>query len=182
MAGGLPPESTRERIEVRYPWLPQELRADCALLVGCFEALSTKDVERAIALWHDDGEYHSAFAAAEGGVPYQGKGGLRKYFANVFELFEEWQLRPTNFVGSDGRILALCEFRFAGRGSAVQMSQEIGTVWIVDDGLIRRGFGYLTLDAAIDGMAALCGRQRAEIEVLVSVAEHARASHQEGRP
>jgi hypothetical protein len=68
-------------------------------------------------------------------------------------------------------------FEFSGHGSHVTMKQPIGTTWILRDGLIRRGFGFLNVDHAVDSMAAQCGRDRAEIEALIDEAERARASH-----
>src|SRR5204863_5463962 len=120
---------------------------------------------------HDDGEYRSAFAPAEGGSAYVGRAGVRKYFSTIFDLFDVWNVTPTNFIASDDRILALCMFTSSGRGSHITMEQPIGTVWMLRDGLIRRGFGFLNVDDAIDSMAAQCARERAEIESLVDKSE-----------
>ena len=109
---------------------------------------------------------------------YVGHGGLRKYFNAVFELFDVWRVTRTNFIASDDRILVLCMFEFSGQGSHVTMKQPIGTIWILRDGLIRRGFGFLNVDDAVDSMAAQCGRDRAEIESLIDEAERARAAHE----
>src|SRR3954447_19418709 len=169
--------SMLQRVDEGFPWLPAEIREDCALIWRLFERLSAHDVEGGVALFHQDGEYRSAFAPAEGGSAYVGHPGLRKYFSTVFELFEVWSVTPTNFIASDDRILALCMFASSGRGSHLTMDQPIGTIWMLRDGLIRRGFGFLNVNDAVDSMAAQCGRERAEIESLVDEAERARVSH-----
>jgi ketosteroid isomerase-like protein len=169
-----------QRVEEAFPWLPGEIREDCAVIWRVFEVLSAKDLESGLLLFHDDGEYRSAFAAAEGGSAYTGHAGIRKYFSTVFELFDVWSVTPTNFIASDDRIMALCMFEASGHGSHVTMTQPIGTIWILRDGLISRGFGFLNVNDAVDSMAAQCGRDRAEIETLVDEAERARASHRSG--
>jgi ketosteroid isomerase-like protein len=167
-----------QRVDEVFPWLPGEIREDCAIIWRLFEVLSAKDVESGLPLFHHDCEYRSAFAPAEGGAAYTGHGGLRKYFNAVFELFDVWRVTPTNFIASDDRIMVLCMFELSGQGSHVTMKQPIGTIWILRDGLIRRGFGFLNVDDAVDSMAAQCGRDRAEIESLVGEAERARASRE----
>jgi ketosteroid isomerase-like protein len=169
-----------QRVDEGFPWLPGEIREDCAVIWRLFESLSAKDVEGGVALFDRDCEYRSAFAPAEGGAGYSGHAGLRKYFNTVFELFDVWSVTPRNFIVSDDRIMALCMFAAAGRGSQITMEQPIGTVWVLRDGLIRRGFGFLNVDDAVESMAAQCGRDRAEIESLVDQAERARTSSQSG--
>ena len=167
-----------QRVDQAFPWLPDEIREDCAVIWRVLEALSAKDLESGLLLFQHDCEYRSAFAPAEGGATYTGHAGLRKYFNTVFELFDVWGVMPTNFIGSDDRIMVLCMFEVSGHGSHVTMKQPIGTIWILRDGLIMRGFGFLNVNDAVDSMAAQCGRDRAEIEYLIDDAERARASHE----
>jgi ketosteroid isomerase-like protein len=169
-----------QRVDEVFSWLPGEIREDCAVIWRLLERLSAKDVESGLALFHHDGEYRSAFTPAEGGGAYAGRAGLRKYFNTVFELFDVWSVTPTNFIASDDRIMALCMFATSGHGSHMEMEQPIGTIWILRDGLITRGFGFLNVNDAVDSMAAQCGRERAEIESLIHEAERARASRQSG--
>jgi ketosteroid isomerase-like protein len=168
--------SMLQRVDEAFPWLPGEIRGDCAVICRLFQGLSAKDLESSLALFHHDCEYRSAFAPAEGGSVYVGHAGIRKYFKTVFELFDAWNLTATNFIASDDRIMALCMFKTSGHGSHLTMEQPIGTIWIVRDGLIWRGSGFLNGDDAVDSMAAQCGRDRAEIESLVDEAERSRAS------
>ena len=88
---------------------------------------------------------------------------------------------PTNFIGSDDRIMVLGTFEFSGHGSHVTMKQPIGTIWMLRDGLITRGFGFFNVNEAVDSMAAQCGRDRTEIESLIDEAERARALSEPGR-
>jgi ketosteroid isomerase-like protein len=167
-----------QRVDEAFPWLAGEIREDCAVIWRVFEALSAKDLESGLSFFQHDCEYRSAFAPAEGGGAHTGRDGLRKYFNAVFELFDVWSVAPTNFIASDDRILVLATFEFSGHGSHVTMKQPIGTIWMLQDGLITRGFGFLNVTDAVDSMAALCGRDRTAIESLIDEAERARASHQ----
>jgi ketosteroid isomerase-like protein len=175
--GRLLKSSKLQRVDEAFPWLPGEIREDCAVICRLFRSLSAKDLESGLAVFHHDCEYRSAFAPAEGGSAYVGHAGVRKYFKTVFELFDAWNLTATNFIASDDRIMALCMFKTSGHGSHLTMEQPIGTIWIVQDGLISRGFGFLNVDDAVDSMAAQCGRDRTEIESLVHEAERARDSY-----
>jgi ketosteroid isomerase-like protein len=176
--GRLLKSSMLQRVDEAFPWLPGEIREDCAVICRLFESLSAKDIESGLPLFHQDCEYWSAFAPAEGGAVYTGHAGLRKYFNTVFELFDAWSVTPTNFVASDDRIMALCMFEASGHGSHITMQQPIGTIWVLRDGIVKRGFGFLNVNDAIDSMAAQCGRDRAEIEVLINEADRAIASHE----
>jgi ketosteroid isomerase-like protein len=167
-----------QRLDEAFPCLAGEIREDCAVLWRVFEALSAKDIERGLPLFHPECEYRSAFAPAEGGGTYAGHDGLRKYFNSVFELFNVWRVTPTNFIASDDRILVLSMFEFSGAGSHVTMEQPIGTIWVLQDGLIKRGFGFLNVTDAVDSMAAQCGRDQADVESLIDKAERARAAHE----
>ena len=169
-----------QRVDDAFPWLPGEIREDCAVIWRVFEALSAKDLESGSSFFQHDCEYRSAFAPAEGGGAHMGRDGLRRYFNAVFELFDVWSVAPTNFIASDDRIMVLSTFEFSGHGSHVTMKQPIGTIWIVRDGLITRGFGFLNVNDALDSMAAQSGRDRAEIEALVDESERARAFHESG--
>jgi ketosteroid isomerase-like protein len=169
--------SKLQRVDEAFPWLSGDVREECAVIWRVFEALSAKDLESGLALFDHACEYRSAFAPAEGGADYTGRDGLRKYFSTVFELFDVWHVTPTNFIASDDRIMALCMFEFSGQGSHVTMKQPIGTIWILRGRLIRRGFGFLNVNDAVDSMAAQCGRDRVEIESLIDEAERARAAH-----
>jgi ketosteroid isomerase-like protein len=171
-----------QRVDEAFPWLAGEIREDCAVIWRLFEALSAKDLESGLSLFHHDCEYRSAFAPAEGGAAYTGHQGLRRYFNAVFELFDVWRVTPTNFIASDDRIMVLSMFEFSGQGSHLTMKQPIGTIWILRGGLIKRGFGFLDVNDALDSMAAQCGRDRAEIESLVDEAERVRASHESEGP
>jgi ketosteroid isomerase-like protein len=169
------------RVDEAFPWLPSEIREDCAIIWRVFEVLSAKDIESGLPHFDEDCEYRSAFAPAEGGAAYAGHAGLTKYFNTIFELFDVWCVTPTNFIASDDRIMVLSMFEISGRDSHITMRQPIGTIWILRDGLITRGFGFLNVTDAVDSMAAQCGRDRTEIESLVHEAERARASHEGGR-
>jgi len=172
--------SMLQRVDDAFPWLPGEIREDCAVIWRVFEALSAKDLESGLSFFQYDCEYRSAFAPAEGGTAHTGRDGLRKYFNAVFELFDVWSVAPTNFIASDDRIMVLSTFEFSGHGSHVTMKQPIGTIWMLRDALITRGFGFLNVNDAVDSMAAQCGRDRIEIESLVDEAERARVSHEGG--
>jgi ketosteroid isomerase-like protein len=63
--------------------------------------------------------------------------GREGYLANVErigEMFSEMQFNVTELIPLGDRILALLHIRLKGRGSGVELEQDIGHLWTMRDG------------------------------------------------
>ena len=96
-----------------------ELRA--AVVAG-YEAMSSGDPERMIALCDPQVAFQSRITAVEE-VTYRGPEGVRRFFARLREVFEWFEVEPTEIEGEDGRAVAVAYFRARGRGSGAEVEQ-----------------------------------------------------------
>ena len=111
-----------------------------------FEALERRDLDEAMAVLeeiaHADCEHTSVIGTGVEGRTYRGYDGVRGWFADLLESFDvRYVDRDFRVLGED-RVLLLCTNKLRGRGSGAEVSREIGVVWWIEDGLIRRGRSY----------------------------------------
>jgi hypothetical protein len=89
-------------------------------------------------LTHPEAEWAPLVTAVEGQV-YRGRDGARTFFRDFHEAFTVHYADPEfRRVGSDD-VLMLCCMELRGRGSGVDVSQEIGVIFEFEEGLVRRG-------------------------------------------
>jgi uncharacterized protein len=127
---------------------------DIEVVREVFEAFAVRDIEGVIALADPD----VVFTAVTGGVlgraePYRGHEGLREYFRDVAEVWDELVLKPREFrqVGDS----VLVTGRVSARSPARVVSGSTGWVWRVRDGRVVYGHVY---QSAADAVAAVEGR------------------------
>lgn len=96
---------------------------------------------------HPDCEWTPLVATVEGG--YRGKEHTREFFSDFLDSFEvRYSAREVREVG-DGDVLFLCTMNARGRGSGVDVVQEMGVLYEFEGGLLRRGRAYPSHDRAI---------------------------------
>ncbi len=121
---------------------------DVHVVEQVFAAFSARDVEAVLALTHPSVEF-VALTAGEAGraEPYLGHEGLRQYFRDVAEVWEDLRLTPTEFreVGE----LVLVTGRVSARSHSRVVSGSSGWIWRVQDRLVVYGRVYPSAGAAI---------------------------------
>jgi ketosteroid isomerase-like protein len=115
-----------------------------------FVAFAARDIERVLALVDPD----VSFTAMTGGVvgrtePYRGHEGLREYFRDVAEVWDELVLTPREF--RQGASAVLVTGKVNARSPARVVSGSTGWVWRVRDGRVVYGRVY---PSAADAIAA----------------------------
>jgi ketosteroid isomerase-like protein len=108
-----------------------------------FEAVNERDLETVIELCHPDVEFHSITARlAERDEPYRGHDGMRSYFADVEENWDELRISASDLYGRP-------ESGWLVLGRVVARSKQRGLrdlpaawVWQLKDGLFWRGRVY----------------------------------------
>ena len=85
-----------------------------------------------------DVELHTPLSSTRGG-PYRGHDGFRQWLADIDEQFEEWELEVDEWRPlDDGRLLGLGSIHAKGRGSGVELDQELAWLFAFrDEKLIR---------------------------------------------
>ena len=114
------------------------------------EAFTAGDVERMLAYADPDGELHSAIIGGAEGRVYRGHDGLRQWFADSMESFEELRTELTEFRDLGDRVVALGHIHARGRESGLELDTETGWVFTVRKGKFVRAEGFLSRTRALE--------------------------------
>jgi ketosteroid isomerase-like protein len=119
-----------------------------------FAAFAERDVEAALAHAGADIEFSAVTGDHAGRTePYRGHDGLRQYFRDVSEVWDELRLVPADFRQSGDKILVTG--RVSARSPARIVAGSTGWIWRVVDGHVV----YIRVyESAADAMAAFEGR------------------------
>jgi ketosteroid isomerase-like protein len=119
-----------------------------------FAAFAERDVEAALAHAGADIEFSAVTGDHAGRTePYRGHDGLRQYFRDVSEVWDELRLVPVDFRQSGDTILVTG--RVSARSPARIVAGSTGWIWRVVDGQVV----YIRVyESAADAMAAFEGR------------------------
>lgn len=118
-----------------------------AALNDGFDALEAGDLDGFMAIVEansrPDCEFSSAIGSALGASDFQGLDGIRSWFEDLLETVEEprWTNRRHEAV-SDDVFLFFASFEMKGSASGVPLDTEIGQVYLLEDGLFKRGASY----------------------------------------
>ena len=116
------------------------------------DATNRRDLATLDAIWSDEGEFHSTFAASEGRV-FRGRQGIRDYFATLGDVFDDMRIEIEEItdVGEDRLVV---ELRVSGRGkgSGVNVEQRNGQVWTIVDSKVARIDSYMNPTDAFEAV------------------------------
>jgi ketosteroid isomerase-like protein len=114
------------------------------------EAFTAGDVETMLAHADPDGELHSAIIGGAEGRVYRGHNGLRQWFADSMESFEELRTELTEFRDLGDRVVAFGHIHARGRESGLELDTETGWVFTVRKGKFVRAEGFLSRTEALE--------------------------------
>ena len=117
------------------------------------EAVNSDGLTGALALVeetvHPECEWLPALSRVEGMV-YRGRDGMRAFWRDWFGVFEDIRYEEINIMPVEpDQVILLCQVVLRGRESAISMRQDLGVLYEVDGGLIRRGATYFSHDDAL---------------------------------
>src|SRR6478735_4012758 len=100
------------------------------------DAMNRLDVEALLLLVDPGVEWHMTIQALLGGeaAVYHGHEGVREYFRDMDEAFDEVQLDYPDVRDLGERVLALGSFRVRGRGSGAEVNSKAGVLVEMRDG------------------------------------------------
>ena len=114
------------------------------------DATNRRDLATLDAIWSEEGEFHSTFAASEGRV-FRGRQGIRDYFDTLGDVFDDMRIEIEEItdVGEDRLVV---ELRVSGRGkgSGVNVEQRNGQVWTIVDSKVARIDSYMNSTDALE--------------------------------
>jgi ketosteroid isomerase-like protein len=117
------------------------------------KAYSERDVEPFLASFHPDAEWYPVTARVEGDEAYVGHEGIRQWWANVDDTFEEVE-GVVDDVRDLGDILVAFGHIRARFKSGVTLDTDIGWVVRFRDGLIVWGRAYEGYAEALEAAGA----------------------------
>lgn len=106
------------------------------------EAISRGDAEAAVAECHPQVEYNSMLATLEG-KPFEGHAGIRRYFREVVDTFDEWTVEVHEVrEGPDGRVVISLTMHARGRHGGPALLESMAHIWQLRDGKLFRSSVY----------------------------------------
>ncbi len=129
------------------------IATDIEVVKATFAAFAARDLQAVLALSAPDIELTAVTGNLAGRTdPYRGHDGMRQYFRDVAEVWEELRLTPREFRAEGDLILVTGKVSARSRSRTV--SGSTGWIWRVRDGKVVYVRGYAS---AADAIAALEG-------------------------
>jgi ketosteroid isomerase-like protein len=122
------------------------------LIRGGIEALNRRDVEGMLVPLRPDVRLEPLRAVLEGSV-YEGHDGLRKWFADMLEDWEDWVIRVDGMEAVDEEhVVVEAHMHARGRGSGVVMDAAAAWLCEVQDGKVARVRFYKDRETALEAI------------------------------
>jgi ketosteroid isomerase-like protein len=118
------------------------------LMRRVYEVFNARDVEAMIALDDPSIEFHSVFATVFGGV-YQGHDGMRMFFRDLADAWDELRAEPEAYFGLGEHTLTFILFHGRGRHSDADVATPIAQVARWRQGLIVYLKSYTSREDAL---------------------------------
>jgi ketosteroid isomerase-like protein len=134
---------------------PAGLVDEIEVVRGLYEAFERRDLEAMLAGFSEDADLHFEGTARLAGraEPYRGHDGVRRYFRDVAEVWDELRVVPTEFRQNGDRVLVTG--RVSARSPSRIVAGSTGWIWRLRDGVVEYVRVY---PSAADAMAAFEGR------------------------
>jgi ketosteroid isomerase-like protein len=119
------------------------------LIRRAFEAMNARDIEGAKALAHPEIDLKTRFTGVAG-RPYRGFEGVEQWFADVGETWEDVNQTIERFIEvDDERTIAVISFHGRGKGSGIELDQELANIWRIRHGKVMAVETYPSVDEAL---------------------------------
>ncbi len=116
------------------------------------DAANHRDVGTLDAIWCEEAEFHSTFAASEGRV-FRGRQGIRDYFATLGEVFDDLRVEIEEITeAGEDRLVVVVLVTGRGSGSGANVEQRNGQVWAFADGKVARVDSYMSRTEALEAV------------------------------
>jgi ketosteroid isomerase-like protein len=111
------------------------MESDMDVVRAVFAAFAERDVERVLAHSSPDVEFSAVTGEHAGRTePYRGHDGVRQYFRDLAEVWDELRIVPRDYRQDGDRILVTG--RVSARSPARIVAGSTGWIWRVEDGLV----------------------------------------------
>ena len=122
--------------------------ANVELVRRAYEALNAGDMDGLIEIC-DPGFELDMEERVFNPATYRGHDGIRRFYAEVREVWEDYRWEPEELIDRGDQVVALLHARGRGRGSGLEIDRRVAMVWTV------AGEKTLALRFYVDREAAL---------------------------
>jgi ketosteroid isomerase-like protein len=127
------------------------MAGDADVIREAFGRWNRRDIEYWVDHAHPEVEIWSKYAALdEGGGPYRGHDGVRRWRAEIDRNFEIHEVFADDVRELEGAVLVLGSVRFRGKTSGNEIAYPFGWVCEMRDGLLFRMDFYSSHAEAVD--------------------------------
>jgi ketosteroid isomerase-like protein len=120
------------------------------------EAYNARDIEAYLATVSESIVFRSRFSAMDRAV-YRGHDDVRRYFAELDEVWARYDMGLRRTVTAGDRVVALFQLSAVGRGSNVRVEERPGVVFTVEGGKIAQIDAYPTQAEALEAVGLSAG-------------------------
>jgi hypothetical protein len=111
-----------------------------------FEALEHTDLDAFMAIVQQsstpDLEFHSAISEALGGGTFRGVKEVRRWFADLLETIDHPRFRDRHYEVVDENAFLFFASYDMRSSAGMAMNMELGQLYELEDGLLKRATGY----------------------------------------
>jgi ketosteroid isomerase-like protein len=119
-----------------------------------YEAWSRRDIDALVEVVHPDAVARPILGANIGISVYRGREGLREWFRDLHQEWEQFQTRVVDIDARDERALLTIEIHARGRASGVVIEGDLYHLVEIRDGLILRLEAFQDRDTAVKAFEA----------------------------
>jgi len=117
------------------------------------DAYIARDLPAYLDTVADSVKFESRFSAMDR-VIYQGHDGLRRYFDELDEVWSRYEMRVERMVPVGERVAMLCHLLAIGRESDLQLEEQPGVVFTLEEGKIVEIAAYPTHAQALEAIGS----------------------------
>ena len=119
-----------------------------------YEAWSRRDIDALLEVVHPEAEARPILGANIGVSVYRGEDGMREWFRDLHQEWDQFQTRVVEIEASDERALLTVEIHARGRASGAVIEGDLYHLVEVRDGLIVRLEAFRDRDTAVKAFEA----------------------------
>jgi ketosteroid isomerase-like protein len=116
-----------------------------------YEAFSRRDLDAALADIDPEVEWHQSSVFPDART-FHGHEGVRQFFNQVFDLFDESDFIPEEIIDLGEHIVVVHRFVGRGQGSRVPVELNETSVWTLREGKAIRQEAFATRAEALDAV------------------------------
>jgi len=117
-----------------------------------YEAYNARDLEQLLSLMHPEVDATSAGMSGVEGAGHLGHGGIRRYFADLWETWEDPRVEVEHILDREERVVMLGHTTGKGRLSGMDVVEPVATVIAVEDGVIVHYRTYRDWSEALEAV------------------------------